>query len=377
MKNRIPSYFSNDGLNLIPLSSGLDTQTILSMCEEKRRIHTFTYGRKGCNDQIIAKKIADKGKIPHTQIFFDELFELKLSSLFKETVRYSGGRQSVLRSTLLYACQRLYNEIDDDAFIVSGVAGDLYRAIPLSEGGSMVSSGISSFIKKGKIVFEDDHRNLFEESYIKYEDHIKSVFSAMSKNYGDDKVQFRCNFSIFEIYSNYFGGEFSIMDKFFTFRLPFLDRILTDVIFKTTCSKLGNDFEDSCPTNYYKNILQARMISGNGKFKNSWINGMPVNSYAMNDYQLFSILKYFVRSADFLVGRRPSRIKLEDWNFWINRVMERDIQDIFENESYLKKYISSSAIKRILKGEDIVLKSKIVTAEILINLLKNKWNYIN
>jgi hypothetical protein len=66
--------------------------------------------------------------------------------------------------------------------------------------------------------------------------------------------------------------------------------------------------------------------------------------------------------------------KLEDWNKWIN-IRHRNFIDslLINNKSIIKNYISEKYLQELLNTRDPVMLKKILTAEIKLKLIDNRW----
>jgi hypothetical protein len=71
---------------------------------------------------------------------------------------------------------------------------------------------------------------------------------------------------------------------------------------------------------------------------------------------------------------KSRRSTIENWNFWLNVVHKNFVDDlIFSKESKIQDFFPPDTIERIKKGRDGQLIGKLLTAEIILRLMKTGW----
>jgi hypothetical protein len=71
---------------------------------------------------------------------------------------------------------------------------------------------------------------------------------------------------------------------------------------------------------------------------------------------------------------KSRRSTIENWNFWLNVVHKNFVDDlIFSKESRIQDFLPVETIENIRKNRDGQLLGKLMTTEIILRLLENKW----
>lgn len=378
-KERIPKYYCKDKDNLVAISGGFDSRTLLALAPEKAKIETYTYGVEGSTDLETVSTFINKIDIDHKEVLFDEEFKKSLPNLIYDTVRLSGGIQPILRSTLLYVYKNLYKDNINIPIVMGGIAGDLYRGWNKnSSNTSVVSEGIQHFFRTGKVLINKNiYNKIFNEKSKYFEKHINKSFDKIKELYGaplNPKLQI--DYSNYEIFSNYFGGEMAIASNYFTFRQPFWDIDLIDLAYKTELSHLGfsKRQDEKKDISYKQYVLQAKLMASNPKIKKTYIRGVPITLFANDNKNIFRISRLFVRGLAFLKGYRKPTNDLEEWEDWFKYSLKEEFDSLLNDNSLILKYIDKDYIKLAKKSNDIHLLSKFATTEIILNLIKNKWD---
>jgi len=377
IKDRISSHYSDDRMNLVATTAGIDSRVLLALTPEKTNLETYTYGVSRTSDLLEASKLTDTLNVNHRKILFDDNFIKALPNLIYETVRLSGGAQSIIRSTLLYTYQLLANRNDKDTPVVmSGIAGEIFRG-----GGGVpqiMSHEIDDYFRTGKIATNQDiHQKMFGKNLSNFQNHIEKSLERIKKLYGDPSdIETHLLYDCYEVIPKYFGGEYAIASNYLTFRAPYLDADLIKLVFKTKYSGLSFSKYANLKKNtlHQKYLLQAKVISTNTVLKKTSLNGIPISHYLYDSYFLFKICRLFIRGYAYLRGFRPNKIPLEDWDCWFSTVLSKEFDKLLNENSLILDYIDLDFIQSLKKSNNILLLNKLVTTEILLNLIKNKWN---
>lgn len=377
-KERVRKYYSDTKLNIVALSGGFDSRTLLSVAPKKANILTYTYGISGTSDLKVASSLTSKLNINHNEILFDENFKESLSKLIYKTVRLSGGVQSILRSTLPYVYKNLSEvNLKDDTVVIGGIGGDILRGAS-GEADSAISAGMDHYYRTGKTFIDKDYfKEIFIDSYTEFENHIQKTVNKINELYGDpfDPVSYM-SYDIYEVNPKYFGGECAIASNFITLRCPYFDRDILDMAFKTEIGNLGLSpyHKKEKEISFKKFVFQTKVMNTNPNFKYTFINGMPILLFAIGNKLLFKICRLFIRGFMKIKGEKPGHSNLENWDNWFKKILHKEFDFLLHNKSLLIDYIDKDFIKSVRHSNDIHLIGKLVSAEILLNLIKNKWN---
>lgn len=379
-KETVPKYFCLDKKNSVAISGGFDTRTLLALVPEKANLITYTYGVPGALDLYVSSILNKKLKYTHRDIFFDNDFEKSLPSLIYETVRLSGGVQPILRSTLLYVYSVLSKIQDhrDSNVVIGGIGGDLYRGSSGQPGGASMSSGMYHLFKFGKLFIDKNKfQNIFHSNFVDFENHIKKTINNIKELYGDPlEPETFNNYCIYEINPKYFGGEVAIANNFKTMRLPFLDFDLLQFAYRSELSNIGFsgyrlNLKDISVKKYR---FQSKIICSNQAFQNTIINGLPVSLYAQDNKIFFYVGRFLIRALQKLKLKTSTHNRLEDWDQWCANILKSEFDKILSHDSLILNYLDEEVIATAKNTNDIQMLNKLVTIEILLGLLKNKWN---
>ncbi len=378
-EKRIPQYLISDKTNVLALSGGFDSRTILSLAPKGVDIKTYTYGVENSYDLDTVYTFIDRLNIENNKIFFDEEFKKSLSTLIYETVRLSGGVQPILRSTLLYVYKKLYEKYEDAPVVLGGISGDFFRGLglDLTADTSVVSYEMKLFFNSGEISIDDKKFPLKKEFQSELKEHIRKNLEELKNLYGDPKsAKAIMSYAVYEKNPNYFGGEMAVAGNYFTFRQPFWDIDLINMAFSTDVGHIGylKRLRENRDTTYYPYVLQSKIITRNPKFKKTKIKGMPIGLFAINNKTIFKISRLFIRGFAYFKDFNKPVNGLEEWNDWFEKTLQSDFDKLLNENSLILKYFDIKILERVKKTNDIHLLSKMATTEIILNLIKNRWN---
>ncbi len=383
-KKVIPKYFDRKNSNYVAFTGGFDSRTLVSLTPKETDVVTYTYGTSKADDLKVVSKISKKLKLKNKQIRFEKKLEKELPNLIYDSIRLSNGIGTILRSTLPYVYRTLYNDNDTkNSILISGIAGDFMRGDGNTVGATIsspiISLGMASFFKKGNIeINKENYSDVFKKNYDQFELHVEKTLKRIENLYGSHhNPQTFMLYDIYEVFTKYFGGEMAIANNYFTFRAPYLDKDVIKFGFSSKISNLGLSpylHRNKKYHNYKKNVFQTKLIGTNSQYKNTYIRGMPIWIFSKNNYLFFKISKIFVRGIAYFKRERLKSTPLEDWNYWFKNSLNEEFDTILHRDCLLTKYIDFKNIEKIKKSDNILFISKIVTTEILLNLIKNKWD---
>lgn len=378
----IPDYFSKDRKNLIALTGGFDSRMLLSQAPKGSTVISYTYGMENCGDLVVAKRVSKKIKIEHKEILFNEKFNRELPNLIYDVVRLSGGTQPIIRATLLYVYKQLYAENDKQTVpLIGGIGGDFFRGMS-EHVRPMVTQGLVKFFDTGKIEVDknDYYFNVFEDNYNEFESHIKKSLNKITELYGLPKsVKTFMAYDIYEINSNYFGGEMSIANNYFLFRLPYLDHDLLKFGLRTPFnSEEYNPFKiSSKKIGVKKYFIQAKVMCKIRKIAFTYIRGVPLITYTIRNDTLFKITKFFIRGWSYVLNifknKTGKSVELEDWDSWFRNELSDELDKLLNENSLVNEYVSYDFIKQVREKNSYEMLSKFATTEIILRLMKEKW----
>jgi len=122
--------------------------------------------------------------------------------------------------------------------------------------------------------------------------------------------------------------------------------------------------------------LQTRVIVSNPKFKKTNIRGLPIILFTYGNISLLKISRIIIRGIAFLKGYRAPENDLEEWEDWFGNVLYSEFDKLLNDKSLILEYVNKDILDLAKKTNDIHLLSKLTTTEIILNLIKNRWDII-
>ena len=243
---------------------------------------------------------------------------------------------------------------------------------------SSLSAGMCHFYRTGKAqVKKNDFNKIFKNNWDDFEKHIKEIFIKIRELYGDPlRPEAAMLFDNYEINPKYFGGELSIASNYLTIRLPYLDMDILKFAFNSEFSNLGLSpyIHEKKYLSFKNYIFQSKIICSNPPFRKTYINGMPITLYAKGDNLLFKLSRLFIRGFAYLKGEHIAHNRLEDWENWSKSVLINEFDELLNDDSLILDYVDKEIISSAKESNDIHLINKLVTTEILLGLIKNRWD---
>ncbi len=373
--NRVPLYFEESKNIACAVTGGWDGRTNISLAPDKNAVTAYTYGGENCHDFIYSNYIVKALGINHKKIVFDEKLIPELPGLISDTVYFTSGLQSIQRATLL----KVYSLLSDFQVIISGIHYDgLFRGH--IGGPSIITDGIRNIFKTGKKnIIRESFKDMFKIDYKQFSDHI---------NYKIDKLEEVCGnlqtsegqsiFNNYIMYPNYFAGEYKVAERFSTLRIPGWDLDIIDLSFSIEQSSLTySEYAGNKRGNRKSMMLQAYLIS---QFAPE-LKSIPTLSMTTPKVVLTGDIAfkryYFYRNIinkfnNTFIYRNQK--PLEDWENWLNVEHIKFIDDlIFSKDSLIQNYFTESYLNQIKVNRDHRIVGKLSTVEIILRLIKNKW----
>lgn len=306
---------------------------------------------------------------------FDAGFEQTLPSLLADTVRLSGGMQPIGRATLLYLYQRLARQHGSGAVILSGVSGDhFFRGhgnVP-----AIISAGMAQYFRSGETALQTAvYQDCFGPAADDFAHHIDTRLTQLRALYGEptQPASF-LSYLVYEVAPKYFGGEAAIANNYLTFRAPYWYTDLVALAYETQYSTLRySKFRHRGPDPFGENVMQANVIRRNPRFAQLPINGIPLDVYASGNRALYQLVRLGVRSYERLTRSASAAAPLEDWHGWFQRSLKAEIERLLNDHSAITAYVTPQFINLVKRTNDTHWLSKLATAEILLQLIDNRW----
>jgi asparagine synthetase B (glutamine-hydrolysing) len=374
--DRIPKYYQGSKDIACALTDGWDGRTMLAFAPCFDDVVAYTYGVPGCADLRGGKRTAKLAGFRHINVDFDKEFISKLPDYILNTVRLSGGLQNIKRATLLYAYENLTARGKKFPLIISGVALDeLFRGHYTTP--NPISNDIANLFQTGKVELDDSFwSNVFNKDYTEFRSTIINHINYLKESFGDyTNSEHHLLYRIYLQGPEYFCGEVKLAEHFSTVRVPAWDSHLLDLAFSISDSTLSfSSFLDNKYSNQEIVRLQSYILSR----KQPGLAKLPVRNtrpdIVLKNYWLFKAYTLFRLSVNKIqyIGKRPS--PLENWDFWLNKSHIKFVDElIFSRSSRINEYLSKKFLFRLSTNRNTHWIGKLVTLEILLRLINNKW----
>lgn len=364
------------------LSGGLDSRAIVSAINPKKfPIHAFTFGKKGCDDYIIAKNVCDKLGIKQ---YFVEITAEKWFSGIERTVWVTEGNLNIIHQHSWDAIDRMkeYADINLNGFLGDAVIGGSYLTNLINTTKNIDEYKNNAFTKmnNGYICIEDEIK-LYNPQI--FERLSKSSYSSLKKEI-DQEIKNPDESDYFFI--NNRGRRFIVMGTVsaqtkLENRKPFFDNDLIEFVYSLPNEIRSNSYI------YNKMLLKFFPVT----FKSiPWQKtGIPIGTskYIARGQRLY-------RGCRFLTNILLQKISLPsifkdntsytDYNNWMrdNKELRKYVYDIllceksinrgYFNPKFLKKLVDNHMMR---KTNDAQILGLFLTFELFNRMFIDVENY--
>lgn len=378
-RDRIPRYFGSNRPAACAITGGWDARTILALAPDPTQVTTYTYGIAGSNDLQQAGALTKALGLRHDPIHFDPAFTNVLPMLMLETVHASGAEQGVLRSSLLHVYRHLQERHKPD-LTLSGIAMDmLFRGhantpalvspvlAEIFRGGSPKACSLDGFAG----LLDGDTQQLGREL-----EHAAGVLEQALGNLHD--TRHHLGYIVYPLSARYFGGEVAIAGSFTTLRVPSWDNAIVELAYGIGRSTLRfSQFRPGHKRGAREEMeLQSHILKrGNRRFFGRPVQGIYPASVLGGD-----ITYRFNKLAHAGIKRIAAKVRprafaaLEDWPAWIfDENAEFVASLLLDSSTRLTGHVASKGIRKAVHDRDTLLVGKLLTAEITMRLVANRW----
>ncbi len=375
-RSRVPAYFEGEKHVACALTAGWDGRTILAFAPPDKEITTYTYGTPGCADLIGAAATALDLNVENIQIPFGKEFSSSVTDYAFETVFLSGGQQGILRATLLYVYETLTNAGKNFPLTLSGIALDMaFRGHAHCP--NLIAPDIEARFRARENSLLDWTRAA-GENHGEFTRHIEHRLSELQERFGSfSDSSHHLSYLMYPLSTHHFCGEIAIADYFTTVRVPSWDSAIVDLAFSIEQSTLSHSqfLAGNTRGSRREMILQARLLRECAPefFRIPVMNTRPAAVLAGEaGYQLERVVRKLSGRA-----KPPAQggfAPLEDWGKWLFEDNNEFIMDLLQSsDTCTTEYVTPEFVRTtVLQGEQRIL-GKLLTAEIIIRLVKNRW----
>lgn len=372
---RMPLYAGDNETAMLGVSNGFDSRTLLAHFLDRSDLKTYTYGLPESLDLRAGRTLARRLELDHSVVPFDAEFEQLLPRLMTATVWLSSGAQTVIRSSLLHAYAQAAGSDRRVDVLLSGASGDhLFRGhgnVP-----SIVSPTVDEWFRTGQLpadtatvaarIFNDPAAAVAQ---------IREARDTLEQRHGSaQQTSTHLGYLTYEVPANYFSGEAALAEHFFDYRTPFCDREILKLAWTTRLGTLRfSRFKpDRWVGNLQRNYLAANLIGVHPRLRHEWIQGRPLGAFCGGNPAVY----YAISGACWAMRRlrkEPVEIHTESWSTWFAETMRPVIKRLLAPGAGIEAIVRRPFIDRALMHGDMYWLNKLVSAEIIIRLLENRW----
>ena len=243
-----------------------------------------------------------------------------------------------------------------------------------------ISEGVRDIFKNGvKNISLESFNDMFQINYKEFSDHINYKIEKLEEVFGNlQTLEAQLLFNIYIKFPNYFAGEYKISERFVTLRVPAWDLDLINLAFSIEQSTISySEYTENKRDSRKAMILQSYIIS---QFAPELMS-IPTLSMTTPKAVLtsdFAVKKYhYYRRAinkfnNLLLYRNGK--PLEDWGNWLNVDHRKFVDDlIFSSDALIQDYFTKYFLNKIKVSRNLGMIGKLCTTEIILRLIKNKW----
>jgi hypothetical protein len=376
---RVPVYYHGAEQVACALTAGWDGRMVLGLAPVAADVTAYTYGSPGCTDLVGAAAVAKTININHVPIPFDHSFIDDLPHHALETVYLSGGLQNVLRSTL----HNIYDALTDSGrrfpLTISGIDIDgLFRGHAQTP--HLVSPDLAALFEgAGRVDPSDNWRATIGADIGEFSDHVDAVLDSQEDQFGPfaDSAH-HLSYAIYPMANSLFGGELSVSDHFTTVRIPAWDPLLIELAYSIEQSTLsysqflsgyrrGSREEMVLQSHIFRELAPQfyRMPIGGTRPCTVLAGALP--------YQLERIYRGIKRR----IQRRsfsPNEPPLENWVGWFFDDNRQFIDDLLRSpDTLVTDYVEQTFVDSTIATRKLRMLGKLLTTEIILRLIKTRW----
>ena len=374
----VPAYFQRGQRIAAALTGGWDGRTMLALAPDRNAVTAYTYGCEGCNDIIGAKRTAKVAGVDHITIPFDESFVNNLPQRAVEAVYLSGGLQGVLRSTLIHAYSTLTEGGRKFPVVISGISlGTQLRGhanVP-----NMISPDLSRLFRAQSTTSVPQHwRDILGSDYGEFADFVSVNLAMLERAYGAfDSTEHHLSYALYKISPAYFAGELALADHYTTVRVPAWDCDVVELAYLIEQSMLSysqflSTHKRGCREEM---ILQAYLLRQFAPdiYRANVGNNRPSSVLAGEiPHRLGHIYQGISRRVR---NRSVSRNEpIEDWSVWL---FDENVDFVhgllLSTQTRVRDHVEIAFIEHTISSRNLYHLGKLLTAEIILRLIDNRW----
>ena len=377
--DRIPAHYQGADRYACALTGGWDGRTMLALAPDDAQLTAYTYGCANSNDLCGGAKTARLAGIEHIPIEFDNSFVDNLPELALNTVRLSSGMQGILRSTLLYAYDKLTQGGGRFPVTISGISLDMqFRGH--AHRPNLISDELALLFEGRNFEYQEDYwKSIYGDVANDFHGDISEKLAFLEDRFGPfSKAEHHLSYAVYPLSTSNFSGELMISDLFTTVRVPAWDSKIVALAYAIENSTLS--FSQFLPNHERGSrkelILQAYLM----KKLSPYFYTIPVSGRSPASV-LAGELPYWASRFRHAVSKRiRSRSMrntdgpLEDWDTWLFDRNPEFLNDLLRaSDCRVSDYVQRAYIDQMLATRDLRFIGKLATTEIILRLIENRW----
>ncbi len=370
----VPPMFGRDRKVQFALSAGLDSRTLYAFLPDGVDHAAFTYGMRGCDDQLEAAITARRLGIPHRQLFFDDAYQASLPALIYETVWLSGGLAWINRCMLPAVYRFVADEPGPSPILSSGIALDT-----LFRGHNNARGDLNTLPGTGEIAFADPaYAELLPPAALaRFQAVNVACAEELTREHGRlSQSESYLSYTAYTLCPSYFTADLEIGGHYAWLRVPGYDRAIVKLAFELENSTLY--LSKFLPHDLFDEyILQAHLMSHHPRLARVPLQGLPLDVFVRRDkvrYHLYRLLKHGPRRVRRRLSSRGARTPIEDWGPWFATILAPEMRAILGPGCLIAEHVRPGVLDTYLATNRWPWLAKLATAELILQLIRNGWN---
>jgi len=236
---------------------------------------------------------------------------------------------------------------------------------------------MDNIFSTGMLLFRENFwQAVFGATYQEFTSHIENKLIELEEKLGKfDSAEHHLLSKLYLLGPSYFSGELKIAENFTTMRVPSWDSKIIELALSIDRSALSfSSYKNLSKSSREMHYLQSYLICN---FRPE-LSKIPIRNTRPdivltgdNIYKLYMLYRVIYKKAIIFHKRRS---KIENWDYWLNNIC-RDYIDqlIFSESSLIREFIDKKFINKIRSERNTHWVGKLVTAEIIMRLVNNRW----
>jgi hypothetical protein len=375
----VPAHYRGAHSVACALTGGWDGRTMLALAPSDKAVTAYTYGGPGCTDMVDAKATAKEIGVDHLGIPFDQSFVEELPRHALETVYMSSGLLGVLRSTLHHAYREMTDVGQRLSLTISGISlGTQLRGS--AQFPDLISAEVAEHFRgQGSALDMDYWRAIVGKDEVDFSEFISSRLKLLKEKFGPfESPEHHLTYIMYPASAHYFCGELVLADHFTTVRVPAWDSKVVDLMYAIEHSTLSfSKFVKQNQSLHSKQmVLQAYLLkSFSPALYRVPVRGIHPSAIIAGEFPYQAERAYRAVMRRILDRSAKSEsVPLENWDVWLFDRNRQFMTGLLQSsETLVGDFVERSFIDQVIANRDVRLLGKLLTTEIILRLIRNRW----